>query len=302
MKSQNSLVYFSYGQLISNNIHLGDSIKNKNWFEENFCFMEGVFNSHFVLSLNITIQSIRKSLFLVERNVSKRLKILLSIQNPLLFSRVHSECSFLVKYGCYYVNTRWVGGILTNFKTLSLTIFSFLVRLHLLPRRFLRKKVFIKWQKLLHLMNGLRGAKILPSFTFASDLKKNPWLFRESFLLLIPSAGLVDSDTPQTSFITFPLSANDDSFRSILFFFLVFKNSFLVGRLRRKSKFLYFVNLSLKFFYKNLEKLHYNIFSFIVLFFFFKSLNKTLFKNSILKRITFKKKKKKSSIIKKKNR
>lgn len=300
MKFQNSLVYFSYHQLIQNNIHLGDSVKNRNWFEENFCFMDGVFHNHFVLSLNITIQSIRKSLFLVEKNVSKRLKIILSIQNPLLVSRVQSECYYLVKYGCYFINTRWVGGILTNFKTLSLTIFPFLVRLNKLPRRFLRKKIFLKWQKLLCLMNGMRGARILPSFAFGSDLKRNPWLFREAFLLLIPSSGLVDSDSPQSSFVTYPLSANDDSFRSVLFFFLILKNSFLVGRLRRKSKFLFFVNSSLQFLKKNSNLFHYNFFSFIVLFFFYKKLNKAFFKKCLKKRTKKFKVKRKVHIIKKK--
>lgn len=271
------LNYFTYEQLIINNVHLGDNIYGRNWFEENFFFIEGSYNNHFILSLNLTVQSIRKALYLIERNVSKRLKVIFSIQNPLLFLRVRLECFSLVKYGFFYVNSRWVGGILTNFKTLSFNIFPFLLKLNKNSKNILRKKVYKKWVKLLKLMGGLRGAKMLPSFTFSSDLKVNPWLFRESFLLLIPSAGLVDSDTPQSNFITYSIPSNDDSYKSVLFFFLIFKNSFLVGRLRRKNKFLFFLNLSLLYIKKNL--IHYSLFSFLLLFIFFKKINKRLFLN-----------------------
>ena len=128
------------------------------------------------------------------------------------------------------------------------------------------------------LIGGWRGAKILPSFTFSSDLKINPWLFRESSLLLIPSAGLVDSDTPQSGFITYSIPSNDDSYKSVLFFFLLFKNAFLVGRLRRKNKFLFFINLALIYIRQNL--IHYSLVSFLLLFFFFKKLNKRMFLRS----------------------
>jgi small subunit ribosomal protein S2 len=269
------LNYFTYEQLINNNVHLGDSVQGRNWFEENFFFIEGSYNRHFILSLSLTVQTVRKVLFIVERNASKKLKILFSIQNPLLFARVRSECYSLVKYGFYYINSRWVGGILTNFKTLSFNIFPFLAKLNLNSRNNLRKKVYRKWIKLLKLMEGLRGAKILPSFTFASDLKINPWLFRESFALLIPSAGIIDSDAPQTVYVTYAIPSNDDSYKSILFFFLLFKNAFLIGRLRRKIKFAFYLNLSLLYIRKN--NIHYDLFSFLILFYFFRKTTSRLF-------------------------
>jgi small subunit ribosomal protein S2 len=277
-KNKEFLNYFTFDQLISNNIHLGDCLKGRAWYEENFMFIEGSFNNHFIMNLNITVQNLRTSLFLIEHNVSRRLRIMLSIQNKLLFSRVRSECFFLVKYGCYYINTRWVGGVLTNFKTLSIKIFPFLLKLNLNDKRRIKRKVYKKWNRLLYLMGGLRGAKILPSLVFSSNLIINPWVFREAFLLLIPSVGLNDSDSPQSGFVTYNLPSNDDSYKSSLFFFLIYRNAFLVGRLKRKKKFLFFLNLSL-IFIKNSN----NIFlknSFAILFYrnFFKKLLRRLVK------------------------
>lgn len=275
MKNDNLLTFFTYDQLIVNNIHLGDSITERAWFEENFNYIDGIYNQHFILSLKLTVNSVRKILFLIERNVSKKLKIILSIQNPLLFSRIRSECYCLVKYGCYYVNSRWVGGILTNFKTLSIKIFPLLAKFASSSRVNLRKRIYKKWKKLLNLMEGLRGARILPSFAFSSDLKINPWLFRESFLLLIPTAGLVDSDSPQVGFITYAIPSNDDSHKTILFFFLLFRNAFLIGRLRRKVRFVFFLNIALLYL-KTIS--NYSDYQSILLFmFFFRKLHKRLF-------------------------
>jgi small subunit ribosomal protein S2 len=275
MKNKNCLTFFTYDQLIVNNIHLGDTVTERAWFEENFIYFDGIYNKHFILSLSLTVHSVRKVLFIIERHVSKRLKVILSVQNPLLFTRVRSECYYLVKYGCYYINSRWVGGVLTNFKTLSLKIFPFLAKFASRPKVALRKRVFKKWHKLLNLMEGLRGARVLPSLAFASDLKINPWVFREAFLLLIPTAGLVDSDSPQSGFVTYAIPSNDDSHKSILFFFLIFRNAFLVGRLRRKSRFLFFLNISLIYLQNsNYYSDYYSVLGFM---FFFRKLYKKLF-------------------------
>jgi len=274
------LSYFSYNQLIRNNVHLGDAIKSKSWFDENFFYLSGSFNGHFILALNLTVQATRNSLFLVEKFVSRRLKIILSSHSLLISRRVYLECFFLSKFGCYYTNKKWVGGLLTNFKILSLKIFPFLSKIKRINRKYFRKRIFKKWLRLLNLMGGFINARFLPSFVFGTSLQLNPWIFHEAFNLLIPAAGLVDSDSSHISVVTYPIPANDDSFKTLLFFFLLFKNGFFVGRLVRKKRFLFFLNLALILLRK--KQFNNDLFSVLIFIRFMRKINPFLFKKFVV--------------------
>jgi small subunit ribosomal protein S2 len=119
-----------------------------------------------------------------------------------------------------YVNQRWLGGLLTNFHTMSARI----DRLHeltslrdggqlgLLPTKE-RMAREAELAKLEYNLGGVRGMKRLPQAVLIIDLKTETIAVREAERLRIPIIGLVDSNVDPVS-VDFPIPGNDDSIRS----------------------------------------------------------------------------------------
>ncbi len=119
-----------------------------------------------------------------------------------------------------YVNQRWLGGLLTNFGTMSARI----DRLHeltslrdggqlaLLPTKE-RMAREAELAKLEYNLGGVRNMKRLPQAVVIIDLKTEVIAVREAERLRIPIIGLVDSNVDPVP-IAFPIPGNDDSIRS----------------------------------------------------------------------------------------
>jgi small subunit ribosomal protein S2 len=122
--------------------------------------------------------------------------------------------------GMPYVNQRWLGGLLTNFHTMSaridrlheLTALREQGQLHLLPtkERMAREAELVKLE---YNLGGVRAMKRLPQAALIIDLKTEAIAVREAERLQIPIIGLVDSNVNPVS-IDYPIPGNDDSIRS----------------------------------------------------------------------------------------
>ena len=122
--------------------------------------------------------------------------------------------------GMPFVNQRWLGGLLTNFHTISARI----DRLHelnslkeggqleLLPTKE-RMSMEAELEKLGYNLGGVRDMKRLPQAALIIDLKTEAIAVRECERLQIPILGLVDSNVDPVS-VAFPIPGNDDSMRS----------------------------------------------------------------------------------------
>src|SRR6185295_2451 len=119
-----------------------------------------------------------------------------------------------------YVNQRWLGGLLTNFQTISARI----ERLHeltglkdegqldLLPTKE-RMAREAELEKLEYNLGGVRGMKRLPQAVVIIDLKTEVIAVREAERLRIPIIALVDSNVDPVP-VDYPVPGNDDSIRS----------------------------------------------------------------------------------------
>jgi small subunit ribosomal protein S2 len=128
--------------------------------------------------------------------------------------------SWAERCGMPYVNLRWLGGLLTNFHTISARI----DRLHelnglkdagqldLLPTKE-RMSMEAELEKLEYNLGGVRDMKRLPQAALIIDLKTEAIAVRECERLQIPILGLVDSNVDPVS-VAFPIPGNDDSMRS----------------------------------------------------------------------------------------
>jgi small subunit ribosomal protein S2 len=122
--------------------------------------------------------------------------------------------------GMPFVNQRWLGGLLTNFHTISARI----DRLHelnslkeggqleLLPTKE-RMSMEAELEKLEYNLGGVHDMKRLPQAALIIDLKTEAIAVRECERLQIPILGLVDSNVDPVS-VAFPIPGNDDSMRS----------------------------------------------------------------------------------------
>jgi len=123
--------------------------------------------------------------------------------------------------GMYYVNQRWLGGVLTNFATIQARI-DYLVRLEDRQAKGdfnrLPKKEALKLQeKILRLnrqMGGIKEMTSLPSVLFIVDLVKERIALAEAKRVGIPVVAIVDTNCNPDD-IDYPIPANDDAIKTI---------------------------------------------------------------------------------------
>jgi small subunit ribosomal protein S2 len=119
-----------------------------------------------------------------------------------------------------YVNQRWLGGLLTNFNTISarisrlheLTTWQEEGKLDLLPTKE-RMSLQAELAKLEYNLGGVRDMDRLPDAVFVTDLKTEEIAVREAVRLRIPIIGLVDTNCDPTQ-IDYVVPGNDDAIRS----------------------------------------------------------------------------------------
>jgi small subunit ribosomal protein S2 len=119
-----------------------------------------------------------------------------------------------------YVNQRWLGGLLTNFNTISariarlheLTSWQEEGKLELLPTKE-RMGMQAELAKLEYNLGGVRDMDRLPDAVFVTDLKTEEIAVREAVRLRIPIIGLVDTNCDPTQ-IDYVIPGNDDAIRS----------------------------------------------------------------------------------------
>jgi small subunit ribosomal protein S2 len=122
--------------------------------------------------------------------------------------------------GMPYVNQRWLGGLLTNYQTISkridrlheLTTLKRDGQLGLLPTKE-RMSMEAELEKLEYNLGGVRDMKRLPQAAVFIDLKTEEIGVREAERLRIPIIGLVDTNVDPMP-VSFPIPGNDDSIRS----------------------------------------------------------------------------------------
>jgi small subunit ribosomal protein S2 len=139
--------------------------------------------------------------------------------------------------GQYYVNHRWLGGMMTNWKTISNSI----RRLKTLEEQLgenneettgLTKKELLKLtrehEKLDRSLGGIKDMGGLPDIVFVLDTNKESIAVAESNKLGIPVIGILDSNSNPDG-IDYPIPGNDDSIRAINFYCDMISGSVLSG-------------------------------------------------------------------------
>jgi small subunit ribosomal protein S2 len=125
-----------------------------------------------------------------------------------------------VRCGQYYVNRRWLGGMLTNWKTVSQSI----KKLENLEKKLQNKELALKKKEILSIernieklnraLGGVRNMGGVPSMLFVLDVTEDKTAVMEARVLGIPVVGVCDSNADPT-LIDYPIPGNDDSTKAI---------------------------------------------------------------------------------------
>ena len=138
--------------------------------------------------------------------------------------------------GMYYINERWLGGILTNFKTIKQSM-ERLENLEAMEKdgriNQLSKKEKLRVEKqkakLLKVLSGIRGMTAIPSCLVVVDSKNEEIAVKEARKLGLTIIGLVDTNCDPEE-VDFAVPANDDAIRSIKLFTRVLADAIVEGR------------------------------------------------------------------------
>ena len=201
--------------LLEAGVHLGH--KTFRWNPKMKPFIFGEKNSVHIIDLSQTLELLNKALLELHRCSSNNGKI--------LFVSTKKQASELVanvakETNNFYVNHRWLGGMLTNWNTINKSI-KRLKRieedLKLEDTGFTKKeliKMSMEKEKLDRSLGGIANMKKLPDMIFIIDTNIESLAVLEAKKLNIPIVAVVDSNS-NPEFIDFPIPGNDDARRSI---------------------------------------------------------------------------------------
>lgn len=201
--------------LLEAGVHLGH--KTFRWNPKMKPFIFGEKNSVHIIDLSQTLELLNRALLEIHKCASIRGKI--------LFVSTKKQASELVanvakETNNFYVNHRWLGGMLTNWNTINQSIKRLKKieeDLKLEDTGFTKKeliKMGMEKDKLERSLGGISNMKKLPDMIFVIDTNIESLAVLEGKKLGIPIVAIVDSNSNPEN-INFPIPGNDDARRSI---------------------------------------------------------------------------------------
>ena len=203
-------------QLLEAGVHFGHQTRRWNPKMAPYIFTER--NGIYIIDLQKTVKKIEEAYdFMREVGASGK---------PVLFVGTKKQAQAAIvdeanRCGMYYVNQRWLGGMLTNYKTIAKRI----QRLRDIQAmetdgtfdKLSKKEVAklrLELEKLEKFLGGMKDMKGMPGAIFVVDPKKEKIAIKEARILGIPVVGIVDTNCDPDD-VDFIIPANDDAIRAV---------------------------------------------------------------------------------------
>jgi small subunit ribosomal protein S2 len=206
---------FSMRQLLEAGVHFGHHTRR--WNPKMAPYLFGVRNGIHIVDLEHTVPLLHQALEAIRNEVAGGGRVLIVGTKRQAQEAVAESAK---RCGQYYVNYRWLGGMLTNFKTISNSI----KRLRELDERIQTEEVGLTKRELLELtrdrdklersLGGIKEMGGLPSILFVIDTNKEAIAVAEANKLRIPVVAVLDSNSDPAG-IAYPIPGNDDAMRAI---------------------------------------------------------------------------------------
>ena len=206
----------SMKQLLEAGVHFGHQTRRWNPKMKKFIFTER--NGIYIIDLQKTVKKVEEAYYFIRDIAMENKSILFVGTKKQAQDSIESEAK---RCGMYYVSNRWLGGMLTNFKTIKGRIAQ-LNRIEAMETNgemdLLPKKEVIKLEKekekLLKNIGGIREMKDIPGAMFIVDPRKERIAIAEAKALGIPVVAIVDTNCDPDE-IDYPIPGNDDAIRAV---------------------------------------------------------------------------------------
>ncbi|HIU46542.1 MAG TPA: 30S ribosomal protein S2 [Candidatus Fimadaptatus faecigallinarum] len=210
------MAVISMKQLLEAGVHFGHQTRRWNPKMAQYIFTER--NGIYIIDLQKTVRKIDEAYMFVRDVALSGKSILFVGTKKQAQESIESEAK---RCGMFYVNNRWLGGMLTNFPTIRTRI-ARLNEIDAMEQRgdfdVLPKKEVIKLQgereKLEKNLGGIRNMKELPGALFVVDPRKEHIAVTEARILGIPIVGIVDTNCDPDE-IDYVIPGNDDAIRAV---------------------------------------------------------------------------------------
>ena len=203
-------------QLAKASVHLGH--KTSNWNPKMFPYIYTERNGIHILDLVQTAKLLTQAGDFLQTAAESGKKILFVGTKKQAASIISQEAK---RAKCFYINHRWLGGMLTNWETIKQRIDQMIVleekeangTFDLLPKKETAKKKKELENLRLHL-SGIRDMNGMPDILILVDQQKEITAVREAITLNIPIVSLLDTNC-DPDLVDIPIPANDDTISSI---------------------------------------------------------------------------------------
>ena len=218
-------------QLLEAGVHFGHQTRRWNPKMAEYIFTER--NGIYIIDLQKTVKMIEEAYYFTRDVAAEGGSVLFVGTEKQAQEAIKEEAE---RTGMYYVNARWLGGMLTNFKTIKKRI-SRLFQLdkmaedgtmELLPKKEVIK-LNLEKERLEKFLGGIKNMQDLPSAMFVVDPRKEKNAIAEAHKLGIPVIAIVDTNCdPEEA--DYPIPGNDDAIRAVKLIVSTIGNAILEGK------------------------------------------------------------------------
>ncbi|WP_130807385.1 30S ribosomal protein S2 [Senegalia massiliensis] len=221
----------SMKQLLEAGVHFGHQTRRWNPKMAEYIFTER--NGIYIIDLQKTVKKVEQAYNIIRDVAAEGGEILFVGTKKQAQESIESEAK---RSGMHYVSQRWLGGMLTNFKTINKRI----NRLHELKKMeedgtydLLPKKEVIQLkheeERLEKFLGGIKDMKRLPDVLFVVDPRKEKIAVREAKILGIPVIAIVDTNCDPDE-VDYVIPGNDDAIRAVKLLTETMANAVLEGK------------------------------------------------------------------------
>ncbi len=220
-------------ELLEAGVHFGHQTKRWNPKMKEYIFGER--NGIYIIDLQKTLKLFKDAMRYVAEQAAAGKTVLFVGTKRQAQEAILEEAT---RCGMYYVNNRWLGGLLTNFATVKKSIkrlkdLDVLLAEDSLDREHHTKKELIQLDRerknLMANLAGIRDMDMLPDMVFIIDSNKESIAVKEARKLGIPVVAIVDTNCDPSE-VDWPIPGNDDALRAIRLFATKVADAMTEGR------------------------------------------------------------------------
>ena len=225
------MAVISMKQLLEAGVHFGHQTRRWNPKMAEYIFTER--NGIYIIDLQKTVKKLEKAYAFIRDITLEGKSVLFVGTKKQAQDSVKEEA---IRSGSYFVNARWLGGMLTNFATIRRRV-NRLKQLRdmqengtfdLLPKKEVIKLV-LEIEKLEKFLGGIKDMKEIPGALFVVDPRKEKIAVAEAKKLGIPVVAIVDTNCDPDD-IDYVIPGNDDAIRAVKLLSSVVANAIIEGK------------------------------------------------------------------------